>query len=840
MATRISVTGGNWNDASTWQTITAMSTQGAGNLNLASVVRYGQTFTAPNTTNACLGAVFYWANASTIKSVTVYAKLQEYNGSSWVDVATGSVLEANMKYDNLASTGTSVLSAVYIPMSSPYTFTTTTAGYYRFAFYTNSGSQITARYDSVSTSTVWYACVDDRTGAIGATDDAWIIGDSNTGYSTVTVTGAVSVGNNTTIANVPSSNITDCGVLISSYGALSFDSTNDTSLTIKGHIYCANGSKLNMGTTGSPVTAGKVNEIVFVGNTEAATPMIILTNYRADTNFEFVGATKVQQSWWVSGTGTAASPLITSTTTDWNVGDEIAITGSVWNTWEKRFIITKNSSTSYVLSTSVGGAEVALANTHYDTDYIINVTRNVKIRATDPAKPWAGFIYNYSALGNTFDYVELKYMGGTTSDRYNFTTTSSARYGCRMNHISIVPATNSYYGVYSYSSSNSGTSLCNVVGYYDTTAQSNGIVYLANYAGTHDNYYLIGGYNRAANFGGVNRTYRNVYCYNGQRRSSSGTYNYMPLVCTGVNCKFINFNVQSSRSNAIQCTGTNLYFQTSHFGDVYSNVTDINPGYVGSFTQAIFDNCTFGSPSLWSSDLESETNSIYQCTAGSYIRFVNIDGNLDDSLGYYPEGNIRSTGAGLDDTTIRTVGGFPMRFRSQYGDINLEFTQDIPTGNILGKTMSIGVWVKIDNSAYWAGVHSMPRLTVNYDNGTEVYAEASQTAGSWQYLQVPFTPATAYGLLTVTFSLASDATGGNEYVYVTDWSVLYPAGVQLNLGLQAVWAKGLPVVPTIATNLSAADVWAFPTSSLTGTGTVGKLVVGISNLSKTILGLLFK
>lgn len=825
MAIRVSVTGGNWSDATTWQTITATSTQGSGNLNLANTRRYGQVFTAPNTTNACLGAVFYWANASVLKTVTIYAVLQEYNGSAWVDVASGSVLETNMKYDNLAATGSSILSSVYVAMSTPYTFTTTTAGYYRFAFYSNNANQITARYDSVSTSTIWYACIDDRTGAIGTTDEAWIIGNSNSGYTTVTLSGAISAGNNTTIANVPSSNVLDCGVLVSCYGHLSFDNTINSSLTIKGHTYFANGSKLTMGTEANPLPAGITNEIIFVGNTEAVTPMIILTNYRADTNFQLVGATKVQQSQFVSGVGTAASPLITSTVTDWNVGDEIAISGSAYNTWEKRFIITKNSSTSYVLSTTVGGAEVALANTHYVTDYIINVTRNVKIRATDPAKPWAGFVYCYSSHGNLFDYVELKYMGGTTSGRYNFTISSSARYGCRLNHISIVPATNSYYGIYSYSSSSQNLRICDVVGYYDTTAQSNGIIYLANYAGTHDNFYLIGGYNRQANFGGVNRTYRNVYSFNGQRRSASGTYNYMALACTGINCNFINLNVNSSRSNAIQCTGTNLYFKDSSFGTVYSNVSDINPGYAGSFTQAIFDNCTFGSPSLWSSALTDENNSIYQCTASSYIRFVNIAGNLADSQGYYPEGNIYSTGAGLTDTTVRTVGGYPMRFRSEYGDVNLEFKQDIPTGNILGKTMSVGVWVHIAGSAFWAGNYIMPRLTVIYDNGTEAYAEAAQVAGSWQLLQVPFTPATAYGLLNITFSCASDTTGGDEYVYVTDWSVLYPAGAQLDLGKQSVWARGLPVVPTIATNLSAADVWATPTTTLTGSGTVGKLVV---------------
>ncbi len=63
--------------------------------------------------------------------------------------------------------------------------------------------------------------------------------------------------------------------------------------------------------------------------------------------------------------------------------------------------------------------------------------------------------------------------------------------------------------------------------------------------------------------------------------------------------------------------------------------------------------------------------------------------------------------------------------------------------------MMIGMWVKINNVAYWAGTHQMPRINVNYDNGTIVYAEATQTT-EWQFVYISFSPTTTYGEITVT------------------------------------------------------------------------------------------
>jgi len=68
----------------------------------------------------------------------------------------------------------------------------------------------------------------------------------------------------------------------------------------------------------------------------------------------------------------------------------------------------------------------------------------------------------------------------------------------------------------------------------------------------------------------------------------------------------------------------------------------------------------------------------------------------------------------------------------------------------------------------------------------------------------------------------------DRYFYLDDMSVLYPAGYKLDLGGLDIWDNGLPVLPPIATLMSAKDVWAVPSASVNVSGTVGgSLVSGL-------------
>ena len=192
-------------------------------------------------------------------------------------------------------------------------------------------------------------------------------------------------------------------------------------------------------------------------------------------------------------------------------------------------------------------------------------------------------------------------------------------------------------------------------------------------------------------------------------------------------------------------------------------------------------------------------------TEGSRIGVVGNNAS-DNSFSYLPLGTITRTGTGLTDTTVRTAGGFAMRFEPTYSPNLMHWEQIIPTGNIQNKTMTVSLWVKINNSAYWAGTHTKPTLTIDYDNGTTI-SSVAQANTNWQQLACTFTPATTYGQIEMKVTGATDATGTDRYFYVDDVNVAYPAGVAIDLGNLDLWAEGLPVAPAIATVPSLGGVW---------------------------------
>lgn len=269
--------------------------------------------------------------------------------------------------------------------------------------------------------------------------------------------------------------------------------------------------------------------------------------------------------------------------------------------------------------------------------------------------------------------------------------------------------------------------------------------------------------------------------------------------------------------------GTTIGFISKNdiFGSETANVIDIQSDLNA------YNTVEFNSPT---GALNYST--LYQATTvpGSLIRISEDNNVANKDFTYTTYGNFVRTGDALADTTVHTsgTGKFAIRFEPTSSTTNLEWAQEIPTGDIQNKDMTIGVWCKINNAAFYANTHQMPRLTINYDNGTTAYAEAAQTT-DWQFLVVPFKPTTTYGSVTATLSCRTDATSTNRYIYFDDYSVLYPAGYIMNASGLDMWSNALPVMPTISTLFSAQDVWQSQTSTMTGTGTIGKQLAPLKN-----------
>ena len=259
----------------------------------------------------------------------------------------------------------------------------------------------------------------------------------------------------------------------------------------------------------------------------------------------------------------------------------------------------------------------------------------------------------------------------------------------------------------------------------------------------------------------------------------------------------------------IDCTINNLTF-----GAFRSNATRLGIAS-GVFAQCILNNSTGATPS-----------GIASAVGGSFIKFHKYDLTADDHRSFWVLGNMQSVGDGLSDTTVHTpgTGAFAIRLQPTSSTSRLEWQFVVPTGDIAGATMTVAVWCKINSATYYAGTHQLPRLTVNYDNGTTTYVEASETT-DWQLLALSFSPTTDYGQITVTLSGMTDASGSGAYVYFDDIALLYPANSILDLGALDIWANALPVVPPLAIPLSsytvAAAVWSALRSVYTASGSFG-------------------
>ena len=219
-------------------------------------------------------------------------------------------------------------------------------------------------------------------------------------------------------------------------------------------------------------------------------------------------------------------------------------------------------------------------------------------------------------------------------------------------------------------------------------------------------------------------------------------------------------------------------------------------------------------------------------TTGSF-RVVNDNQVANVDRIWNKNGFIVRTGTGLADTTKRN-GEYALRFESNNNTSSLSWVKNQPIGNIQGKTMTVGIWMRINSANYWAAGHTMPRISVIYDNGisSTIHGQATQTAGSWQWVQATFTPTTTYGQITVILSTQTAATGSNAYVYFADFSGPLPQGSQLNLGEFNLWADAFPVTPLSFTSLiNSSDVWSANLNNF-GSNTAGNKLQNSSTVNQ--------
>ena len=215
---------------------------------------------------------------------------------------------------------------------------------------------------------------------------------------------------------------------------------------------------------------------------------------------------------------------------------------------------------------------------------------------------------------------------------------------------------------------------------------------------------------------------------------------------------------------------------------------------------------------------------------GSEFRITNFNNSTYDDRIYMATGNLQRCGTGLADTTKRDANGAPYSWRFEPNSTNLlSQTYTLPIGNCQNKNVTVIAYLGIKNSAYFVGSHTLPKVTVDFDNGTIIEAVMTNTKtldadgqNGWILVPVPFSPTTTYPQIKVTISGGTDAVGSNAYFYLSD---IITFGPTFDMTSFNYWAGAKPAQP-IATLLSGSSledaIWNAKLSDHTTSGSAGK------------------
>lgn len=808
MAQKVAIADGPWSTAATWNSVTNTPTLHAStNVTINATARFTATFTAPNTTNACTGVLLYITAVGTGGTVTV--TLQE----STVDTAASRTLNIT---DLVANNW------VYFRFATPYVFTTTGAGAYRFKIEAASPVGTSNAAADSGGSLYCFLATDDRTGVPGATDDVWIVGQNQATAITVTMDGTQTIGNGGNTTGLSRRSITNA-VTIGQGGLLVWNTAASATLTSKGNITVSGGGELRMGTVATPYPAAFVATLNFNENGTGG-------NYGLETylggKLTLQGTPKSSTSLWktkyVSGLGTAASPLVTLDAVDWAVGDEILVcaTGdnaANYNETENKFIRTKNSATSYTLADTAGGAESALANTHTTDAWILNVQRNVIIASTSIT---AGFYYyneNTTAGEVDIDWVRFETVGaavGVPKEGISITTTVAGTTGnCDYSVIYRNLRRGFISGTSAATLTFTGIIACN-----GNSASATGAIAINQISANKTLVDCFAIKNNRVGFElntAINTTLTRCVAISNNTVGSTtptvtGGFAFLSTnAVTMIDCEsHCNRNMSMSFTQGV----TPVLATNFLSGSKGNNVIDFHL-VTNAFIDATFINSTFSSTTFVTNYLN--------IAQGSELRFQKLNNTENNHIWYTNNGIARNSGAGLVDTTTKTVGNFALRLAAE--NATSGFVWEFLIGINANSAASVFGFIQ-KNAAFGTDL-----CTVELFLPGSTVADASQTMGNTTGTWMVFSMAAAYTGSVAAFArvrITAKTTTAAAYVYVAD---LYN-GTNVLTSFKA-WNEGKP--SPVFTDLlgDPASVWAQLTSTFTTVGTIGyQLTNGLTTL----------
>lgn len=801
MAQKAAVADGNWSTAGTWNSVTNTPTLHAStNITLNSAVGiFTATFTAPNLVNGCVGVLFY---VTTVPVGATYVVTLQEGG---VDTATtASIAAADFPIVN---------NWIFFKFAAPYVFTTVVAGSYRFKITRAAATTNAAVAADSGGANPAFLAVDDRTGVPAGTDDVWLVGANGTGTVSVTMDGTQTIGSGTNTTGISQRSIGNA-VTISDGGLLLWNTAASADLTSMGNVTVSGSGELRMGTVATPYPTGQTAQLIF--NENGTTTQYGLETYvggKLTTQGEPKTSTSLWKTTYTSGVGTAADPFIVADAVDWAVNDEILVcaysaNATNYNETENKFIKTKNSATSYVLSDTAGGAESALAFTHTAGAYVLNVQRNVIIKSSTTTEGFYLYNANTTAGDVNIDWVRFETMGSTTQNK------SGVGIIVGVGSISTCDYSIAYRPLHTgffIASSSIPVTFTGLIGCNQNSSTTTGAIRAS--ASAH-NKTLIDCFavknNRIGIYIFSSSNIRMTRCVGISNNTVGSAVSVetggISLVTTNA-VVMTSCEVHCNRIMGLTLRGVAASSATSFLaGTKGTNAIDVNQ-HTDFYSDIVFINSSFGSATFVSNYLNM--------LAGSQIAFQTLNGTANNHVWYTNTGIARSTGAGLTDTTTKTAGNLAVRLAPE--DATTGFVWEFLVGIKANSAASIFGFAQ-KNVAFGVSVCTI-ELFLPGSTTADATATLDNTTAAWQVfnLAANYTGSVA---AFATVRITALTTTAAAYVYFTD----FYNGTNVLTGLQA-WYQGKPT--PVMTDLlgDPASVWAILTTTLTTAGTIGKLLV---------------
>lgn len=719
-------------------------------------------FTAPNLVNACNGV---WLPITTVPtSGNFKVDLME----SGVQKATATIIRADM-----------VTGWNYVRFSTPYVFATLTANAYTIRVSNTAVNSGTIR-QATSTNILYQATYNSAT-TLGSTDDLWIGGflDSGLTPKAYNATGTSLVFGSGADTTLPTTWATGWGLMIGNGGSFAFDNTADTTVQIRGSIGVYSNGLFDMRANVSNIEI--VNTLIFDNNAGDGNYGIIIPSSGLGGQVLTTGKTVSVVNTFASGVGTAANPVVTQTNHGFTVNDEVVIGGALdYLKNEVRFVKSIPAANQLVLSTTIGGAEAALTQSHSVGSHICNMTRNSVIKNQNITRGFSINNVSSSALVQSdFSYTRAEYPNCLSGRALAFNST--------------LPTTMDGFVLYNNSANGRGS--INISG---LTAQTITNMILFNTRGT--NYSAQSGLTLPS---ASNKTINGIYHFAEPSSTTNCAMLSIPNTATnniinnahsyGANAgnggagyaigvygsgnTFNNCSVNAARGRGTlfsQCVLNT--FNNCNFGTIATNTNDI---LLESTTliQALFNNCSFGSATLISNYLNT--------LEGSLVAFQDMDTNQSKHRWYTNKGSFWSSGPGLTETTVRTVGSLALAIKPENSTDGATMTFKVPA-NPTSEVFVYGYLLR--NATFSSGELKVELFlpgTLLTSTPDDTYTLPT-TTGSWMaWVLKAYNPQTVSRYATVRIT-AKTATAG-AFAFLDD---LYDAGTANKVAGLDLWDSG--------------------------------------------------